>query len=858
MLPGYRGNRPPPSSSNSRPSESQPFLDRPDPRYGAQQPPPGRYNNGPSHDPNAPYRDHSPAPTYRSRDPRQDPYNEYQNHPPSRSGGGGGGGMTLRPVKSPGGNEAAFSNIALVSPADFGGAPGKGARTYILLNGRYVLTAEPSEACQPGTVGLTDAQRTWAEVSIGPNDTVGVERYDVRSQGAPLLASADVEIGFATAKKQHENPYDQDELTQAVIKSFRDQFLAPGQGLLLNHKNIPLRILVRGVQLLDISTGDAKDEKGGEKAADPRKRGIVNPSTQFNFFKEDATILNLKASMSRPAANSVLQPNFEFGNLQVGGLDKELGNIFRRAFSSRIFPQGVMEALGITHVKGILLYGPPGTGKTLLARELGRSLNAHSPKIVNGPEILNSYVGKSEENVRNLFVDAEKEWKEKKSESKTHLIIFDEIDAICKQRGSGVGGGTGVGDSIVNQLLSKMDGVDQLNNILVVGMTNRRDLLDDALLRPGRFDVQVEIGLPSEDGREQILEILTRSAVKSGRFADDISLKELARITKNFSGAELAALYRAAGSIAMTRHVRFGRGESGTVERPEDLTLTMADFLQAFENDVKPAHGLQVDELDARIRYGIIPYSPRIKEILTKGRRALAACFNAESGKDTQVRPTCILLHGLAGAGTSALASRMALDADVPLVKFVGPTNFIGYGAMQTVGGLQKAFNDAARSKQSIIVLDDIEGLIEWFDVGMRYSTQVLAALMRLLTELLPKGHRLAVIGTTRTPEPLKQLRLWQFFQTKIDVPYVSGVNELAQVLRHSGKFSDRSQQLIHATLQDQLRGNPLSVGIRDVFHAVEMASDAEPHVFADVLLSRVQEDNPFLMPPPPEEESME
>jgi vesicle-fusing ATPase len=149
-------------------------------------------------------------------------------------------------------------------------------------------------------------------------------------------------------------------------------------------------------------------------------------------------------------------------------------------------------------VKGILLYGPPGTGKTLIARQIGKMLNAREPKIINGPEVLNKFVGQSEENIRKLFEDAEKEYKEKGDESGLHIIIFDELDAVCKQRGSGSGGGTGVGDSVVNQLLSKLDGVNQLNNILLIGMTNRMDMIDEALLRAGRLEVHLEIGLPDE------------------------------------------------------------------------------------------------------------------------------------------------------------------------------------------------------------------------------------------------------------------------------------------------------------------------------------------------------------------------
>ena len=111
--------------------------------------------------------------------------------------------------------------------------------------------------------------------------------------------------------------------------------------------------------------------------------------------------------------------------------------------------------MGISHVKGILLFGPPGTGKTLMARQIGKMLNARDPIIVNGPEVLNKFVGQSEENIRKLFAAAEVEYKQKGEESSLHIIIFDELDAICKQRGS-KNDGTGVGDSIVNQLLAKV------------------------------------------------------------------------------------------------------------------------------------------------------------------------------------------------------------------------------------------------------------------------------------------------------------------------------------------------------------------------------------------------------------------
>ncbi len=228
---------------------------------------------------------------------------------------------------------------------------------------------------------------------------------------------------------------------------------APGQRLIMDVRNTPLMVVVKAIQIVDLSA-----EKGNAEvptSSDPLTRGILTPQTFITFYKNAQSPIKLKGSSRRPAANAIIQPNFKFEDMGIGGLDAEFSTIFRRAFASRIFPPGLVEKLGIQHVKGLLLFGPPGTGKTLIARQIGKMLNAREPKIVNGPEILNKYVGQSEENVRKLFADAEKEYKEKGDESGLHIIIFDELDAICKQRGS-KNDGTGVGDSVVNQLLSKV------------------------------------------------------------------------------------------------------------------------------------------------------------------------------------------------------------------------------------------------------------------------------------------------------------------------------------------------------------------------------------------------------------------
>ncbi|WZZ41378.1 hypothetical protein YC2023_037637 [Brassica napus] len=348
----------------------------------------------------------------------------------------------------------------------------------------------------------------------------------------------------------------------------------------------------------------------------------------------------------------------------IGGLGAEFADIFRRAFASRVFPPHVTSRLGIKHVKGMLLFGPPGTGKTLMARQIGKMLNGKDPKIVNGPEVLSKFVGETEKNVRDLFADAEQDQRtlgKKKlfslicvfffyvcaneallfyfsgDASELHVIIFDEIDAICKSRGS-TRDGTGVHDSIVNQLLTKVsqrswlllifvnsvfsrmwlpllfqiDGVEALNNVLLIGMTNRKDLLDEALLRPGRLEVQVEISLPDEAGRFQILQIHTNKMKEISFLGHDINLQELdtysykcvtdmicqyfmaAARTKNYSGAELEGVVKSATSYALNRQLSMDDLTKPVEEK--NIKITMEDFLHAI-HEVQPAFGASTDDL---------------------------------------------------------------------------------------------------------------------------------------------------------------------------------------------------------------------------------------------------------------------
>ncbi|KAI1982522.1 transport between ER and Golgi ATPase protein [Ophidiomyces ophidiicola] len=738
---------------------------------------------------------------------------------PSRQGGGrpippsGGSDQvwTLRPAKSPD-NSYTYGNLVCVSPRDI--PPSRDSSdVLVLVNNLYVFSARPLEGFPPGHISMSDPQRTWAQVAL--TDMVEVRIYDIFSQGSQAyLASMDLEIGFA-GKKRTDTPYDQDQLSSVVIRNFENQILAPGQKILMDDKSIPLLLSVRTVQLGDLSE---KPSSSAPTSADPATRGILTRHTLINFFKDAKTGINVKASNQRPAANSIIQPDFKFENMGIGGLDMEFSTIFRRAFASRIFPPGLVEKLGIQHVKGILLYGPPGTGKTLIARQIGKMLNAREPKVINGPEVLNKYVGQSEENIRKLFADAEKEYREKGEESGLHIIIFDELDAVCKQRGSGAGGGTGVGDSVVNQLLSKLDGVDQLNNILLIGMTNRMDMIDDALLRPGRLEVHMEISLPDEKGRVQILNIHTKKMRDGNLMNSDVDLAELAQLTKNFSGAEISGLVKSASSFAFNRHVKIGT-MAGISDDVVNMKVNRQDFQNALD-EVKPAFGVSEEELESCIAGGIIHFSSAIDSILEEGKLFVNQVRDPES--TTQL--FSVLLHGPPGSGKTALAAKMAIDSDFPFVKLISPEDMVGFGEMAKVQHMSKVFNDAYKSPVSVVVVDNIERIIDWVPIGPRFSNSILQTLMVLLRKQPPKGRRLLILATTTERSILKQLDVYHSFNSDIPVPNVNTYEELAHIVKETQSFSSQEMEMALSGIRDMTQSNKINVGIKKVLLGVGTA----------------------------------
>ncbi|KAJ5717508.1 hypothetical protein N7488_003154 [Penicillium malachiteum] len=822
-------------------------------RHDSGRPSPQGYSNPNQGPPRYDYG-RTPSPAGRTPDgdvPMTDAYIHSRGHPappqqmgrspqpmPGRMPSGGSPTWTLHPSKSPNDNFT-FGNLVAVSPQDI--QPSRdGTDVLLLINDLFVFSARPLEGFPPGYMSMSDPQRTWA--NVGMRDAIKVQLYDPFSQGGQAyLGSADIEVSFASVKKRVEAPYDQDELANAVIRNFENQLFAPGQRILMDHKSIPLLLQVKTVQRVDL-TSEKADPNAGEIETDPTARGIITRHTQLNFFKDSATGINVKASNRRPAANSIIQPGFKFEDMGIGGLDSEFSTIFRRAFASRIFPPGLVDKLGIQHVKGLLLYGPPGTGKTLIARQIGKMLNAREPKIINGPEVLNKYVGQSEENIRKMFADAEKEYKEKGDESGLHIIIFDELDAVCKQRGSGAGGGgTGVGDSVVNQLLSKLDGVDQLNNILLIGMTNRMDMIDEALLRPGRLEVHIEISLPDEQGRSQILKIHTEKMRNNNVLDSDVDLPELAHLTKNFSGAEIAGLVKSASSFAFSRHVKVGTMASIN-DDVVNMKVNRGDFHHALD-EVKPAFGVSEEELSSRIQYGVIHYSETINEILREGE-----LFVKQVGQAESTPLFSVLLHGPTASGKTALAARIAIDSGFPFIKLISPEDMVGFSEPAKIQHISRIFDSAYKSNTSIVVVDNIERIIDWVPIGPRFSNSVLQALMVFLRKPPTHGRRLLILATTTERALMKQLDIYNSFNSDIFVPNVKSFGELRFVMEKSGAFD--AQEIARALegvggLADDGRVN---VGIKKILLGIETAKQDADKVgrFVRVINRAIEEERSF------------
>ena len=482
----------------------------------------------------------------------------------------------------------------------------------------------------------------------------------------------------------------------------------------------------------------------------------IHDESQIEFIINTAV---KNCTISKPA--TPLKLTFDFNVKGVGGHKDELGRLIRDAFYTRAMGEEYTKAYDIKHTKGVLLYGPPGTGKTLIARTIGEFFSKDKIKVVNGPELKSKFVGESEKSLRGVFHEAQCEWNENGSGSDLHVIIIDEIDALCPARGTRTGG-TGVDDDMVTQLLTILDGPKELHNIVVIGMTNRKELIDPAILRPGRLGVHIEIGLPNKEARLEILSIKTKTMGMNNLLDEDVDLSYWADKTANFTGAELEELVKSATHFAMKNNFDQSPDAKELVVRKEinnicHLSKVTQEHFQLAFSQITPAFGH-----DKKIRsfsqdkFACYTQIERIKEVFHISCTAM---------HQTGDRPQ-FLLSGESGTGKTATAMFLAQSSGSGYIKVISAENLLSLSQDKQLQLIDTIFSEAERAESSVIVLDALENIVFADAQFISYNNHIRIKLQEKLKETKTK-NKCTIIATTANIEFIERIGLSFSFQER-------------------------------------------------------------------------------------------
>ncbi|MEM2554120.1 MAG: CDC48 family AAA ATPase [Nitrososphaerota archaeon] len=421
----------------------------------------------------------------------------------------------------------------------------------------------------------------------------------------------------------------------------------------------------------------------------------------------------------------------------IGGLKEEIQRIREMIELPLRFPE-IFQKLGVEPPKGVLLYGPPGCGKTLLAKAVANESDANFI-LVNGPEIMSKYYGETEARFREIFKRAE--------ENAPSIIFIDEIDAIAPKRGEVTGE---VEKRVVAQLLALMDGLESRGQVIVIGATNRIEAIDPALRRPGRFDREIEIGIPSKNDRKEILQIHTRGMPLSS----DVNLDTLAEITKGYTGADLAALCREAAMKCIRRvlpNIDYSE-ENISPELLESLEVTMKDFLDAYK-EITPTAMREVEVEVSNVRWEDIGGLEEVKQKLIEAIE-WPLKYPEKFSRMGISPPKGVLLYGPPGCGKTLLAKAVANESDANFILVNGPEIFSKWVG-ESEKAIREIFRKARMAAPSIVFFDEIEAIamrkeLLGDDSGVSYRV-----ISQLVTEIdgVRKLSDVIVIGATNRPD---------------------------------------------------------------------------------------------------------
>ncbi|MEM3700506.1 MAG: CDC48 family AAA ATPase [Candidatus Bathyarchaeia archaeon] len=455
-----------------------------------------------------------------------------------------------------------------------------------------------------------------------------------------------------------------------------------------------------------------------------RPHGIVKvtPETRLTILNEPA-----------PEGRGLPRTTYE----DIGGLQEEIQRVREMVELPLRHPE-LFQRLGIEPPKGVLLHGPPGCGKTLLARAVANESEANFFSI-NGPEIMSKFYGESEARLREIFQQAQ--------QNAPSIIFIDELDAIAPKREEVTGE---VERRVVAQLLALMDGLSGRGNVIVIGATNRPGALDPALRRPGRFDREIEIGVPDKRGRYEILQIHTRGMP----LAEDVDLKKLSEITHGYTGADLAALCRETAMKALRRYLPQINLEEERIPPSvlEKMEVKMEDFINAYK-EVTPTAMREVYIEVPTIHWDDIGGLEEVKQELKEAVEW--PLKNPEIFKRLGIKPPKgILLYGPPGCGKTLLARAVATESEANFITIKGPEVFSKWVG-ESEKAIREVFRKARMAAPAVIFFDEMDSLVPRRGLGFADSGVTERVISQLLTEMdgILTLEDVVVIAATNRPD---------------------------------------------------------------------------------------------------------
>lgn len=455
-----------------------------------------------------------------------------------------------------------------------------------------------------------------------------------------------------------------------------------------------------------------------------RPHGIIKITAETRL-----TILNEPASEGK----GLPRTNYE----DIGGLEEEIQRVREMVELPLRHPE-LFQRLGIEPPKGVLLYGPPGCGKTLIARAVANESEANFYSI-NGPEIMSKFYGESEARLREIFQQAQ--------QNSPSIIFIDELDAIAPKREEVTGE---VERRVVAQLLALMDGLSGRGNVIVIGATNRPGALDPALRRPGRFDREIEIGVPDKKGRYEVIQIHTRGMP----LAEDVDLKKLSDITHGYTGADLSALGRETAMKALRRYLPQINLEEERVPPAvlEKMEIRMDDFVSAYK-EVTPTAMREVYIEVSTVHWddagGLDDVKQHLKEAVEWPIKK-PEMFTRLGIKP----PKGILLYGPPGCGKTLLARAVATESEANFISIKGPEVFSKWVG-ESEKAIREVFRKARMAAPAVIFLDEMDSLTPRRGMGMSDSGVSERVISQLLTEMdgILTLQDIVVIAATNRPD---------------------------------------------------------------------------------------------------------